>query len=98
MGRGKAAGAQPALNFDTLTPDLSRLGPMAQRVAQHLLSRPGTWVDAHDLLQIGGFAAWRTRISECRRELERQGLGTIQNEQRREGRYRASFYRYEAAT
>ena len=66
--------------LDLAEPDLSRLCPMAQRVAQLFLTRGRfTKIDAHELLAVGGFAAWRTRVSDVRREFQRQGLGTIAN-------------------
>lgn len=36
------------------------------RVAAYLTARAGEWVDAHELARVGGFAAWRTRVSNAR--------------------------------
>lgn len=59
-------------------------------VADFLKARPGQWVDGMTLASIGGAYAWRSRISDARREL---GL-TIENRQRRVGRRVISEYRY----
>lgn len=48
---------------------------LTDRIAAVFEGRPGEWIDAHDLLKVGGFAGWRTRISELRTQ---RGL-TIQN-------------------
>jgi len=37
------------------------------RLAAYFRSRAGEWVNAHDLLPVAGFAAWRTRLSELRK-------------------------------
>ena len=42
---------------------------LRDRLAAHFEAHVGEWIDARDLLPIAGFAAWRTRLSECRREL-----------------------------
>lgn len=65
------------------------------KVARHFLARPGQWVDYRELATVGGFGAWRTRVSDAR---HRYGL-TIENRWRTvttsDGRrYRVSEYRY----
>lgn len=52
---------------------------LTERVAAYFKASPGVWIDARALLQVGGFAGWRTRISDCRTEL---GM-TIENRTRR---------------
>ena len=42
-----------------------------------------------ELLKVGGFAGWRTRVAEARAV-----LGTIENKQPTVDGYRQSFYRY----
>ena len=60
------------------------------RVAQVFTSRPGAWVNAELLMQVGGRMAWRTRVSDCRK------LGmTIENRTRKVGRITVSEYRYQ---
>jgi hypothetical protein len=53
--------------------------PFTQRVADYFKARPGIWIDARDLETVGGRQAWRTRVSDCRREF----LMNIQNRTRR---------------
>ena len=50
------------------------------RLATYFRERPYQWVNAHELLTVAGFAAWRTRLSELRRAPFNM---TIQNRQRR---------------
>ena len=40
---------------------------LCDRVATYLKQRPDVWVDGRELSHIGGYAAWRTRISDLRR-------------------------------
>ena len=49
-----------------------------------LMEKPGLWVDGMTLATIGGIYAWRSRVSDARRKLQAEGLGTIENEQRRQ--------------
>lgn len=51
-------------------------------------SRPKEWIEVHELAAVGGFAAWRTRVSEARESLERGG-GTLEwNHKQRQSAYR----------
>ena len=38
-------------------------------VAGYFKAHPGVWIDGLELARIGGAYAWRTRVSEARREL-----------------------------
>ena len=67
----------------------SRMSLTAQ-LAAYLTARPNTWIDAHALLQVAGFAAWRTRLSECRKPPFNL---TIENRTRTVNGYRVSEYR-----
>ena len=60
------------------------------RVALHLIQHRGEWVDARELMQIGGMMAWRTRVSEARVQL---GMD-IRNRTRKVGDITVSEYRY----
>jgi hypothetical protein len=51
-----------------------------EAVRQYLTDRPSVWVDARELQKIGGNFAWRTRVSDARKQLEKDGLGTIENQ------------------
>lgn len=64
------------------------------RVREYFMARPGQWIAAIDLERVGGRQAWRTRVSDVRRE----GL-TIQNRVRTiiepdGSTWRLSEYRY----
>jgi hypothetical protein len=63
---------------------------LTSRVRALFLSRPNEWVDGRELATVGGYAAWRTRLSECRREY---GM-TIENQQIRHPEYTVSRYKY----
>ena len=39
-----------------------------ERVADVFRARPGEWIDARELMAIGGVCAWRTRVSDARRQ------------------------------
>ena len=39
------------------------------KVAAYFQSKPNVWIDGMALEQIGGRYAWRSRISDCRKEL-----------------------------
>lgn len=63
-------------------------------VADLFRARPNQWIDAKDIMAVGGLYAWRTRLSDCRRAF---GMA-IENEwhtERRDGRtFRVSRYRW----
>ncbi len=42
------------------------------RVAALFKAKPGQWIEWHELAAIGGALAWRTRVSDARRELSMQ--------------------------
>jgi hypothetical protein len=69
-------------------------------VRAYLTARPGVWVHAGVLQEIGGRFASRTRISDARKALEAEGVGTIANKLQPvwyDGKIvrRDSFYRFE---
>lgn len=70
---------------------------LAERLAAHFRAHPGVWLDgAHEIASIAGSYAWRTRISDLRREPFNMA---IQNRVRRVTRtdgstYQVSEYRY----
>lgn len=66
------------------------------RLAAYLRARPNVWIDAHDLMRVGGVFAFRTRLSDLRRA---PYLMTIENEIQRcrtstGQRFTKSLYRY----
>ena len=59
------------------------------RVKALFLSKPAKWISVKQLAKVGGFASWRTRVSEVRVQLERDDEGTIQwNQHVKDSRYR----------
>jgi hypothetical protein len=40
---------------------------LLDKLAEFFRARPGLFIDAHELQDVGGRLAWRTRISELRR-------------------------------
>ena len=67
---------QPSLLDALETPDAATF---TAAVARYFRARPGVWVRATELERVGGRQAWRTRVSDARRQF---GL-TIENRCRR---------------
>lgn len=63
---------------------------LTEHVRELFVSRPNEWIDGRELAKVGGYAAWRTRLSECRREF---GM-VIENTVIRHEDYTVSKYRY----
>ena len=63
---------------------------LTERVRALFLSRPGEWLDGRAIAQVGGYAGWRTRVSDCRRKFSMQ----IENTVERHEDYTVSRYRY----
>lgn len=64
-----------------------------QKVIALFKSRPLEWLTVQELAQVGGFAAWRSRISDARQILEAEG-GTLEwNHKIRLSAYRWLPYR-----
>ena len=66
-----------------------------ERVRDTFLARPGEWIDGLELERIGGRYAWRSRVSDARRQYRM----TIQNRVlvmygKDDVIYRVSQYRY----
>ena len=66
-------------------------GTFRDRLAAYFRQRPNVWIDGLELGKVGGGYAWRTRKSECCRQL---GMRIV-NRQRKVGRVTVSEYRYE---
>ena len=66
---------------------------LMDRVLARLQQTPNVWVDARELADVGGFAAWRTRVSNLRKhgyQIENQWYDVRQ----RDGRtFRVSLYK-----
>jgi hypothetical protein len=55
---------------------------LTDRVAAYFKAHPDRWLDGRELAQVGGYAAYRTRISDCRTEL---GMDIINRTYRKGG-------------
>lgn len=71
--------------------ELERRASLTEAVRDLFLSRPGVWIPVRVLADVGGFAAWRTRVSDARHLIEADDCGTI----RWNGQVKDSAYRYE---
>ena len=60
--------------------ELTRRASLTDAVLALFKSRPSVWIDAHELAQVGGFAAWRTRVADARKIIRADG-GIIENRQ-----------------
>lgn len=60
-------------------------------VIGYFRARPNVWLPVRELATVGGFAAWRTRISEARKAIEQDSDWTIVWN----GKSRDSAYRYQ---
>lgn len=69
----------------SLQPELHRRKGNRDQVAAFFRLRVGQWIAASELESVGGRQAWRTRVSECRKQL---GMH-IENRLRREGEHAA---------
>jgi hypothetical protein len=62
---------------------------LRDRVAALFQGHPDVWIDWREIAQVGGGAAWRTRVSDCRLQLamliENE---TVHHEDWTESRYR----------
>jgi len=61
------------------------------KVAAYFKAHPVEWIDGMVLSQLGGVYAWRTRVSECRTQLQMPIDNRIC---RTEGGMKVSQYRY----
>lgn len=68
---------------------------LAEKVAQHFVEHPNTWIRAEVFMGIGGRCAWRTRISDCRKKLGMTIENRTQTVINEDGsRYTTSEYMY----
>lgn len=72
----------------------SRRETNRRKIRTLFLQHPGKWFLASDLESDGGRQAWRTRVSEVRRELLAENKGTIVNRVSRFTGMVVSEYRY----
>lgn len=76
--------------------EATRRSSNKQKLRAHFEAHPLVWLNASDLEAYGGRQAWRTRLSELRKTLEKDNLGTIENRLTHDalGHVVASAYRY----
>jgi hypothetical protein len=74
--------------------DQSAIASFRGSLAVLFRSHPGEWIPHRELTRIGGFCAWRTRVSELRRPPYSM---QIDNRIRRLDGYVISEYRFVAA-
>lgn len=60
------------------------------KLEQFFRARPNTWIDGRQLETVAGAYAWRSRVSDLRRQ---RGM-TIENRQRKVAEFTISEYRY----
>ena len=77
-----------------IKPELQRRQSFTERVFAYFRARPGEWVSTLELEREGGRQAWRTRVSDVRKLLDKQDLGTIENETLHHPSGVVSRYRY----
>ena len=64
-------------------------------VARYFRERPGVWVRATDLERVGGRQAWRTRVSEARRQYQMRIENRCRSVVKADGRaWKLSEYRW----
>ena len=51
-------------------PDFAQRQSRTHAVMAEFRQHPGEWIGVHRLAHVGGFAAWRSRVSEARVEFE----------------------------
>jgi hypothetical protein len=62
------------------------------RVAAYFKAKPGQWIEWHELAAIGGALAWRTRVSDARREL---GMDIVNKVHKLPDGTKVSCYKYQ---
>lgn len=70
--------------------DYAERSTRTQAVLRMFLAAPDTWLDVQEIAKKGGFSGWRTRVSEARQLIKREGRGDIEWN----GKVRMSAYRY----
>jgi hypothetical protein len=62
----------------TLIAHLAHRKTRTELVMDAFQAAPGRWIDAHTLAHLGGFCAWRSRVSDARKRLLHAGLGIVE--------------------
>jgi predicted lipoprotein len=68
---------------NALSPELQRRKSNTDAVMQFFRLRALRWIPATELEKVGGRQAWRSRVSDARKQFKARGEGTILNRQSR---------------
>ncbi len=63
-----------AVTAESVASEIRRRQTRTERVLELFQARLNQWIDVHDLASVGGFSAWRTRVSEARELAEQDGF------------------------
>ena len=72
---------------NSLPHELTRRKSARDCVYELLVEHQQQWVGVHELARVGGFAAWRTRVSECRELAARDGSEILWNGSVKDSKY-----------
>lgn len=62
-----------------------------ERIASLFKSKRHRWISCYTLSNVGGFAGWRTRVSNCRTEM---GMRIVNRQRKHAKGYTISEYKY----
>lgn len=72
--------------------EINRRRTRTDAVLDLFRSRPLQWIGVHELAQVGGFAAWRSRVAEARGMIEAGGGSLTWNKQVQDSAYMFTPY------
>lgn len=76
-----------------LKAEIQRRSGNTEKVVALFKSQPLTWIPIRELADVGGFAAWRTRVSEARQLIEAEGGSVEWNEDCKASAYMFKYVR-----
>jgi len=62
-----------------VTNEFERRQTNTEKVYALFRAKPGQWIGPHELAHVGGFSAWRTRVSEARALAAKQDCEILWN-------------------
>jgi hypothetical protein len=68
--------------------EIKRRSSLTDSVLDLMRAQKNQWVGVHELAKVGGYCAWRTRVSDARKLAELDGETIQWNGQVRESAYR----------
>jgi hypothetical protein len=72
----------------TVREEIERRAGFTSAVLDYFMAHPLEWIDVHTLAHVAGFAAWRTRVSDARKVVKRDGGDILWNHEPRNSCYR----------